>query len=109
MSVITELQDVVWTLQEGLALVRVLQPVARSFGYHVAIGGGTVNRGYSKKDLDLYFLPLESGPTEAEGLVAWLQGYFVDAHPKFIGYGHSMFAYKLTFNEGHKRIDVFIV
>jgi hypothetical protein len=108
MSVIAELQDTVWTLEEGLAVVRTLQPVARSYGYHVALGGGVLNRGYSKKDLDIYFLPLESGPSHAERLAVWLQDFFGDKHPSFIGYGPSLFTYKLTFNSDHKRIDVFI-
>lgn len=47
-----------WTLEDGLAVVRSLQPLTRQFNYHVALGGGVLNQGYSDKDLDLYFLPL---------------------------------------------------
>lgn len=32
--------------------------MTRQFGYHLALGGGVLNTGESKKDLDLYFLPM---------------------------------------------------
>lgn len=47
-----------WTLEDGLAVVRSLQPLTRQFNYHLALGGGVLNNGASDKDLDLYFLPL---------------------------------------------------
>lgn len=47
-----------WTLDTGLRVVRALQQPIRQFGYHLAIGGGVVNKGESQKDLDLYFLPM---------------------------------------------------
>lgn len=47
-----------WTLDDGLAVVRSLQPLTRQFNYHLALGGGVLNNGSSDKDLDLYFLPL---------------------------------------------------
>jgi hypothetical protein len=47
-----------WTIEGGLKIVRALQPATRQFGYHLALGGGVLNKGESKKDLDLYFLPM---------------------------------------------------
>jgi len=47
-----------WNLEEGIGVVRTLQPEIRAFGYHVALGGGVINKGVSAKDLDLYFLPM---------------------------------------------------
>lgn len=63
-----------WTLNDALALVRALQPKTRDFSYHLALGGGVLNTGKSKKDVDLYFLPLDNNgkPSDAKGLVAWL-------------------------------------
>jgi len=63
-----------WTLNDALALVRALQPKTRDFSYHLALGGGVLNTGRSKKDVDLYFLPLDNNkkPSDAKGLVAWL-------------------------------------
>lgn len=54
----SKLKPVVWKLKDGLALVRKLQPETRQFGYHLTLGGGVLNTGKSRKDLDLFFLPL---------------------------------------------------
>jgi hypothetical protein len=47
-----------WELKDGLDLVRAIQSRTREFGYHVALGGGVLNRGGSDKDIDLYFHPM---------------------------------------------------
>lgn len=49
----------IWTLQEARQLITALQSHLRKFGFHVCLGGGVLNNGTSKKDLDLYFLPLD--------------------------------------------------
>lgn len=65
----------VWTLEDGLRLIRILQPKAKEYGYHIALGGGVLNKGESKKDLDLYFLTLDNGKKTpaCDNLVAWLE------------------------------------
>ena len=65
-----------WTLDEGLKLVRLLQPEAKGFGYHLTLGGGVLNNGQSDKDLDLYFHPMANSlyPKKEEGLLEWLRG-----------------------------------
>ena len=73
-----------WTLEEGLRLVRALQPSTRQYGYHLALGGGVLNNGESEKDLDLYFLPLNNpkvAKDNPEGLVKWLTGLWGDPEP----------------------------
>lgn len=50
-----------WTLDDGLRLVRALQPETRKFAYHLTLGGGVLNNGRSAKDLDLFFLPMDNG------------------------------------------------
>lgn len=71
-----KLKPVVWTLEQGLALVRELQPQTRTFNYHLALGGGVLNAGESRKDLDLYFLPMDdrdnASPDDADALRQWL-------------------------------------
>lgn len=47
-----------WTLDKAIKLVRDTQSTAFSFGYHICLGGGVLNKGNSEKDLDLYFIPL---------------------------------------------------
>lgn len=66
-----------WKLEAGLRIVRALQQPIRAYGYHLAIGGGVVNKGESEKDLDLYFLPMggfdkEKKRHEAAKLLAFL-------------------------------------
>lgn len=46
-----------WLLEDGIQLARKCEPIAISCGYHVALGGGTLLRGWSDKDLDLFFYP----------------------------------------------------
>jgi hypothetical protein len=44
-----------WELVESIALIRELEPLAQSYGYHCALTGGVLFRGYSEKDLDIFF------------------------------------------------------
>ncbi len=60
-----------WTLEEALLLIRKVQPECKKFGYHLCLGGGVLNNGHSKKDLDLYFLPM--GETRGDALLKWMQ------------------------------------
>lgn len=46
-----------WTLENSVELIRILQPLAHKHGYHLALAGGILNRGYSDKDLDVVALP----------------------------------------------------
>lgn len=68
-----------WTLEEALMLIRGLQPETRKFGYHLCLGGGVLNKGFSDKDLDLYFLPMTGNLEEVvkkenvDKLVGWLE------------------------------------
>jgi hypothetical protein len=63
----------VWSLDEGLRLLRGLQQPIREYNYHLAIGGGVVNKGHSEKDLDLYFLPMNStGIKQPDALLKFL-------------------------------------
>ncbi len=48
-----------WTIEDALMWIRRMQPELSSVGYHVALGGGVLNKGFSMKDLDLYLLPFE--------------------------------------------------
>jgi hypothetical protein len=64
-----------WKLDDGLNLIRAIQEKTKKYGYHVALGGGVLNNGESKKDLDLYFIPFNNPkfPQSTEGLIDWLE------------------------------------
>lgn len=67
-----------WTFKDAQELIVGLQPEAKKHGYHVALGGGVLNKGESTKDLDLYFLPLDNAtyPSNEIGLCMWLGSLF---------------------------------
>lgn len=97
-----------WTLDEALPLIRGLQPHTRKFGYHLTLGGGVLNHGESKKDLDLFFLPLNptggkvpegwASEANADKLLEWLDALWGDRKPLLdasYGAGEGSFARRL--------------
>lgn len=46
-----------WTLDDALDLARQLEDHVAPAGYHVALAGGVLLRGWSEHDLDLVFYP----------------------------------------------------
>lgn len=109
-----KLKSPMWTLDEGRAEVERVQQGSRAYGYHVALGGSVLNKGESRKDLDLYFLPLDSDESKPDRdcLVAWLESLWGDSEsltdPRYAAF--SWYAAKLRFDPiVTKRIDVFIV
>jgi len=106
-------EPIVWTLDGGLTLVRLLQPLTRDYGYHLTIGGGVINCGFSRKDLDLFFLPLDNDvdvprpDALLQGLVPSLGPYEHLIDTEYVG--HDLCHHKVKFaNNGH-RVDVFIL
>lgn len=104
-----------WTLDEGLAIIRRIQPETRGYGYHLTLGGGVMNAGQSTKDLDLFFIPLDNRPEEADhaGMKELLDEEFGEGEslrdPHYEDVGLRLFAYKWEYNVDGKRIDVFIM
>lgn len=101
-----------WTMTDAREQVDLVQLPSRDYHYHVALGGGVLNNGNSWKDLDLYFLPLDSDDADPdiEGLFNFLKGVWgcpvslID--PSYAD--TSWYGAKLKFTVGEKRIDVFI-
>lgn len=107
-----------WDLEGGVAVVRALQQPSRTYGYHVAIGGGVVNAGRSDKDLDLYFLPMggfnkEKDVLNPDGLLTTLERFWGPAEKLSKEYEGVVSTYKHAVKfvrNGTKaqRIDCFI-
>ena len=99
-----------WTLQEALQLIRDLQPQLKPLHYHVALGGGVLNKGTSQKDLDLYLLRFDNDDDgEAAPLLDLLRVKWGPA--KAIGeakYESTNWQHKLWFSLLGRRIDVFV-
>lgn len=70
-----------WTLDNAVGIVRALQQDTRKFGFHLCLGGGVLNRGWSEKDVDLYFLPLDNPQytTSYDELIKWLESMWGQA------------------------------
>ena len=101
-----------WILDEALPLIRALQPLTRQYGYHLCLGGGVLNKGESKKDLDLYFLTLDSGKSKSNELIAFLSSMWGTATDLMNGYPTeegSLYEFKLKYNYNGLRIDVFVI
>lgn len=100
-----------WGLDDALTLVRQLQKEVRPFGYHIALGGGVLNKGMSEKDLDLYFLPLVEHAQNYTKMMYLLVERFGAAID--IGSGgnerDNIYKDKVQFVNGGKRVDVFVV
>lgn len=102
-----------WNLEDALALVRRLQPMTRNYNYHLALGGGVLNKGTSDKDLDLYFLTLDNDKkTDREGLLVTLERIFGKLEhigsPEYLA-KDSAYKAKVKFVNSGKRIDAFVV
>ena len=99
-----------WTLTEALALIRDLQSQLKPLHYHVALGGGVLNKGTSQKDLDLYLLRFDNADDgEAAPLLDLLSTKWGPA--KAIGEAHyesANWRHKLWFSLLGRRIDVFV-
>jgi len=46
-------EELMWTQAEAISLCRLLEPIAASHGFHVALAGGCLHRGGRRPDLDL--------------------------------------------------------
>jgi hypothetical protein len=49
----------IWTLENALAIIRAIAPIAKNCNFYVALRGGVLNCGESDSDLDLCFLSRE--------------------------------------------------
>lgn len=104
---------VIWTLRQGIKLVRKLQPALHARHYHVALGGGVLNKGWSVKDLDLYFMPFDQDEPVRD-ILPFLEEQFGPSQPigqtEYARNTPSAYAQKVKFLEyAGGRIDAFIV
>ena len=109
-----------WELEPALRIVRAIQPHTREFGYHLALGGGVLNKGQSEKDLDLYFLPMGTPDkkVDPDGMLSLLEKLWGTSekisaeydYPGMKQYAHAIKFTRLggTNRDKHQRIDCFI-
>lgn len=78
-----------WTLQEGLLLIRQIEPIAVTCGWHTALGGGVLIRGESEHDVDVIVYPRTPVkphgiciPMDLLGQIAYQLPGFVNPHSR---------------------------
>lgn len=103
------------TIIDGVVLAQALEPGVREVGYHTLLGGGVLHRGYSEKDIDLWFLPLTDNINAKaevvikvieEKLKVKLEPLFNPAYVVPNKYPSNLSAWQA--NLGGMRIDIFI-
>lgn len=52
----------------AIGIARMLEPIANNNGFHIALGGGCLHRGFSKKDIDII---IYAHTTFKEGKALW--------------------------------------
>ena len=101
-----------WSIDEALTLIRRIQ-VTYIGEFHICLGGGVLNKGYSDHDLDLFIEQQQGAAHDTGALLAWLKQelgpaeelYGIDSkeYKNLSHYRHTLrYSYK------GKRIDVFI-
>ena len=95
------------TIEEALYYVRALEKVTEPYGFHCALAGGVLHKGYSHKDLDIIIYP-HKAPSFAEAL---LMEVFPQAK-RCESYGEKIRDDKVVYNmqvDGIGRVDLFFL
>lgn len=98
-----------WTLEEGIALARRLEPIAIELNSHIALGGGVLHRGSSEKDVDIFVYPRDKStafhPLPSVLLKAFGVSYFKETEASYKFDTKKVF---FAILDG-KRVDFFFV
>lgn len=101
-----------WTLEQALVIIRLLQPKVYSMGWHLCLGGGVLNKGVSNKDLDLYTrADLPKRQDVVDYIQATLGASLEPLRPDMDDYEEELpftQSGKLTLPTTNQRIDFFI-
>lgn len=105
-----------WTLMEAIELIGPFQAALRPFDFHVALGGGVLNKGSSINDLDLYVLPVFKDRPYHWNALEQLIYEFLGQHSDLLHTSEGpmtkrgpCFRYQWRCVRGGKVIDVFVV
>jgi hypothetical protein len=99
----------VWTLEDAVAVARLCETELIPAGYHCAIGGSVLHRGWSDKDLDLFIYPHYTGREnliERANAISKCGIQFIEARDH-TGYGDAKEVARYEYNG--KRIDIFFL
>src|SRR3954468_23467313 len=68
-----------WTLEQAITTLRLLEPKLRERGAHCALAGGVMAKGESWKDLDIIIYPEVQGKWDGLLLREFLKEFFIAA------------------------------
>lgn len=101
-----------WDLAKALLIIKQLQPLARNVNFHLALAGGVLNNGKSKKDLDIIALAMHNDrPASMYDLLKILEpvlGEFRDGSEEYDGDEARQDNLVIYHTEPNGRIDLFI-
>lgn len=99
-----------WTLDEGLEFLRLINSRIQNANYHCGIIGSVIINGHSNNDLDIAILPYE-GPVRYANIYS-LQSYLneIDAHElRSDEYGTSYLKFTIyKYEINNKKVDFFV-
>lgn len=106
-----------WTLAQGLAVVRMIEPRIRQLDHHTILGGSVLHKGLSAKDLDIFISPLEGYRSRGDEVYNYLTSFFGplrsirDAPDYGPEQGPHWWAgaWTVKYGEEEKRIDLFLL
>ena len=95
-----------WSLDDALEVIRSLQYKALQCGYHLALGGGVINKGHSHNDLDIVVLPLDGHPQKGSVEFTQLMARTLGANVLMPGEASIATGYVFSLNTAdNRRID----
>ena len=103
-----------WTLEDAVALLRELEPLVASVGYHVGVLGSVLIQGQSQKDLDILLYPHNSSHQNTDRVRDVLReaGLELDVsadqvHAKWWNSGSTDTKYVEVWSYKGRRVDFF--
>jgi len=79
----SSVKPVMWTQEDALQVLKYLEPVLATQGYHCALAGSILYQGTSTKDLDVIIYPHAKTADEVDlrSIKKFLRGYFLAKNP----------------------------
>jgi hypothetical protein len=96
---------ILWTLEEGVALLRSLELELKLIKYTSALGGGVLFKGSSSKDIDIFIAPYNKTDTNYDLVINLLikMGFIRKKTKEEV---HKSFDYGNSTNVQHKHIEI---
>lgn len=96
---------IIWTLEQGLEILRNLEKNLKPLKYTSTLGGGVLFKGFSTKDLDIFIAPYNKTDVNHDSLIKILEGLgFIRKKTK--EEVHKGFEYAGDSEKIHKHVEI---